>query len=148
MNSGESIEIQYLTSGYADDVFDYFYFEKNLQRDIVAVYNASGTKIVSYVYDAWGNHIAHYTNGGGSTGAQYNPFRYRGYYYDTDLGLYYLNSRYYDSNTGRFISPDHWDVINATPKQLSDKNRQVANVYAALSAIRAIVSELDKNAPY
>ena len=41
-----------------------------------------------------------------TTPAQYNPFRYRGYYYDADLGLYYLNSRYYDSVVGRFINPD------------------------------------------
>ena len=74
------------------------------------------------MYDAWGNHTAHYTNGGGSTGAQYNPFRYIGYYYDIELGLYYLNSRYYDSNTGRFISPDSFDVLTVTPDQLTDKN--------------------------
>ena len=47
-----------------------------------------------------------YTNGGATTAAQYNPFTYRSYYYDDDLGLYYLNSRYYDSNTGRFINAD------------------------------------------
>ena len=47
-----------------------------------------------------------YTNGGATTAAQYNPFTYRSYYYDDDLGLYYLNSRYYDSHTGRFISAD------------------------------------------
>ena len=51
-----------------------------------------------------------------------NPFRYRGYYYDTDLALYYLNSRYYDAKTGRFISPDNIDVICATPHALTDKN--------------------------
>ena len=42
-----------------------------------------------------------------------NPFRYRGYYYDVDLGLYYLNSRYYDSNIGRFISPDDVGYLGA-----------------------------------
>jgi RHS repeat-associated protein len=57
-----------------------------------------------------------------ATGAQYNSFRYHGYCYDTDLGLYYLNSRYYDSNIGRFISPDRIDVLAATPDQLTDKN--------------------------
>ncbi|MBO5906564.1 MAG: RHS repeat-associated core domain-containing protein [Clostridia bacterium] len=41
-----------------------------------------------------------------TTPAQYNPYRYRGYYYDADLGLYYLNSRYYDAVVGRFINPD------------------------------------------
>lgn len=53
--------MQYRTSSYAEDVFDYFYFEKNLQGDIVSVYNVNGTKLVSYSYDAWGNHTAHYT---------------------------------------------------------------------------------------
>ena len=104
--TGAPIGMQYRTSSYAEDVFDTYYFEKNLQGDIVAIYNASGTKLVTYKYDAWGNHTTAYSNGGNTTGAQYNPFRYRGYYYDTDLGLYYLNSRYYDSNTGRFLNAD------------------------------------------
>ena len=50
------------------------------------------------------------------------PFRYRGYYYDTELALYYLNSRYYDANIGRFISPDNYDITLATPFGLTDKN--------------------------
>ena len=106
----------------AEDVFETYYFEKNLQGDIIAVYNASGTIFVGYTYDAWGNCTTTYYNGGGSTGARFNPFRYRGYYYDADLGLYYLNSRYYDANTGRFISPDDASVIGATPEALTDKN--------------------------
>ena len=109
--SGSPIGMQYRTLSYAEGAFDTFYFEKNLQGDIIAVYNASGTKLVGYTYDAWGNCTTTYYNGGGSTGAQYNPFRYRGYYYDTDLGLYYLNSRYYDPNTGRFINADGY--VNA-----------------------------------
>jgi RHS repeat-associated protein len=65
------------------------------------------SKLVSYNYtDAWGNFTVSYSNGGGSTGAQYNPFRYRSYYYDTDLGMYYLQSRYYDAKICRFISAD------------------------------------------
>ena len=47
-----------------------------------------------------------YHNGGASTSARFNPLRYRGYYYDTETGLYYLNSRYYDSVAGRFINAD------------------------------------------
>ncbi|MBQ7387399.1 MAG: RHS repeat-associated core domain-containing protein, partial [Clostridia bacterium] len=71
------------------------------------VYNSSGTLVASYTYtDAWGNQVVTYSNGGGSTGAQYNPFRYRGYYYDRDLVMYYLNSRYYDSKICRFINAD------------------------------------------
>ena len=105
--------MQYRTSSMAEDVFETYYFEKNLQGDIIAVYNASGTKLVSYTYDAWGNCITTYYNGGDSTGAKFNPFRYRGYYYDEDLGLYYLNSRYYDARTGRFISPDDSSYLGA-----------------------------------
>ena len=104
--SGAPIAIHYRLNGSAENVFYTYYLEKNLQGDIIAVYNASGTKLVGYTYDAWGNCTTTYYNGGGSTGAQYNPFRYRGYYYDTGLELYYLNSRYYDSRTGRFINAD------------------------------------------
>ena len=65
-----------------------------------------GTKLVSYTYDAWGNVSITYSNGGDLTGAQYNPFTYRGYYRDAETGFYYLNSRYYDPKVGRFINPD------------------------------------------
>ena len=105
--SGTPIGMMYRTTSYAVNQWDVFWFEKNLQGDIVAVYNESGTKVVTYNYsDAWGNHTVSYTNGGVSTGAAYNPFRYRGYYYDTDLGMYYLQSRYYDAKVCRFINSD------------------------------------------
>lgn len=77
--------------------FDTYYFEKNLFDDIVAVYNSSGTKIGTYTYDAWGNCTT--TVASGNTTLQstilrtYNPFRYRGYYYDIETSLYYLQSR-------------------------------------------------------
>ena len=76
------------------------------QSPIVAVW--SGTqKYISYTYDAWGNFTTqYYIDGYSDLGVYDNPFLYRGYYYDRDLGLYYLQSRYYDSNTGRFISAD------------------------------------------
>ena len=119
---GSPIGMQYRASSYAENVFDYYFFEKNLQGDIVAVYGSNGTKYVEYSYDAWGNFTTTYYNGGASTGAAKNPFTYRGYYYDADLGLYYLNSRYYDSNVRRFISPDTVEVLNATPMSLTDKN--------------------------
>ena len=102
-NTNSPVGMMYRTNAYATDTYDYFLFEKNLQGDIVAVYNSTGTKLLSYTYDAWGNCTV---SGSTTTGAQYNPFRYRGYYYDSELGLYYLNSRYYDSNTGRFINAD------------------------------------------
>jgi RHS repeat-associated protein len=81
-------------------------FEKNLQGDIVAVYNSFGLKLVTYTYDAWGNATTTYHNGGASTLAANNPIRYRGYYYDTTLQMYYLQSRYYDAKICRFINAD------------------------------------------
>ena len=103
---GLPIGFGYHASTYGLDVFDVYWYEKNLQGDIVAVYNHAGTKLLTYTYDAWG---ACYTTNASSSVPSIvtnNPFRYRGYYYDNDLGLYYLNARYYDENTGRFISAD------------------------------------------
>ena len=113
--SGSPIGLQYRSTAYAEGVFDTYYFEKNLFGDIVAVYNASGTKIGSYTYDAWGNCTV--TLNSAATTADkrivrnYNPFRYRGYYYDTETQLYYLQSRYYNPATGRFINADGY--VNA-----------------------------------
>ena len=77
----------------------------NLQGDIVAILNASGTKVVEYKYDAWGNPIAMSGSMLGTLGYS-NPFRYRGYVYDYESGLYYLRSRYYDPEIGRFVNGD------------------------------------------
>ena len=79
-----------------------YVYRKNLQGDIVAILDECGCTRGTYEYDVWGKIIWQ----GGSELLTINPFRYRGYYYDTETGLYYLNSRYYDPETGRFISPD------------------------------------------
>jgi len=119
---GSIAGMRYRTSNYAEGVFDEYLFEKNLQGDVVAIYNANGTKLVSYTYDAWGKVTTTYSNNGASTAARYNPFKYRGYYHDDDTNLYYLNSRYYDPGTGRFINADTTDILTATPEALTDKN--------------------------
>ena len=121
--SGSPIGMQYRTKSMAEGTFYTYLFEKNLQGDIIAVYNTSGTKLVSYVYDAWGNvTVTNHNVSGTNTGARYNPFRYRGYYYDTETGYYYLQSRYYNPEWGRFISPDSFDIIGATTDDLYDNN--------------------------
>ena len=105
--SGSPIGMQYRTKSMAEGTFYTYLFEKNLQGDIIAVYNTSGTKLVSYVYDAWGNvTVTNHNVSGTNTGARYNPFRYRGYYYDTETGYYYLQSRYYNPEWGRFLNAD------------------------------------------
>ena len=82
-----------------------FYYLYNLQGDVVAIVRAATGQIVAkYSYDAWGNCTV--TNATGYAVGDKNPFRYRGYYYDTETGLYYLNSRYYSPEFGRFISAD------------------------------------------
>ena len=75
----------------------------NLQGDIIAIVDSTGTKVVEYKYDAWGRcTIVKDINGI----SEINPIRYRSYYYDTETDLYYLNCRYYDPETGRFINAD------------------------------------------
>lgn len=103
---GSPIGMQYRDLMDDAGVYESYWFEKNLQGDIVKVYSANGTLLVSYSYDAWGSASVQYHNGGGSTNAVYNPFRYRGYYYDAETGLYYLQSRYYNPEIGRFINAD------------------------------------------
>ena len=103
---GYAVGMLYRDSSYEANKFDAFFYERNLQGDIIAVYDCEDTKLVSYTYDAWGNVSTTYLNGGDLTGAQYNPFTYRGYYRDSETGFYYLNTRYYDAVIGRFINAD------------------------------------------
>ena len=79
---------------------EYFY-RKNLQGDVIGIVDSTGASVAEYRYDAWGR-ILEATG----TMASVNPIRYRGYYYDAETGLYYLHSRYYDPEVGRFINPD------------------------------------------
>jgi len=82
-----------------------YFYVKNLQGDIIAIVNSSGTKVVEYLYDSWGKLIS--TTGSlASTVGVKNPYRYRGYRYDTETGLYYLQSRYYDPVAKRFVNAD------------------------------------------
>ena len=72
-----------------------YYFQKNLQGDVIRILDLTGNIVTEYKYDAWGN-ILTISGAEADTIGRYNPFRYRGYYYDTETGFYYLQSRYYD----------------------------------------------------
>ena len=105
-----------------------YYYRKNLQGDVSEIYTAQGQRVAAYTYDAWGKILkitdecgCDITDPNGYCSciecpnalhvAHINPFRYRGYYYDSETGLYYLNTRYYDPETGRFINADTTDVL-------------------------------------
>ena len=83
----------------------YYVYSLNLQGDVMAILNDAGEAVVEYTYDAWGN-ILSITGSMASTVGQFNPLRYRGYVYDNETELYYLQSRYYDPEIGRFINAD------------------------------------------
>ena len=88
-----------------------YYYTHNSCGDIVGIYNGAGELKAHYEYDAWGNVISITDNNGNVITnlnhiGNLNPFRYRGYYQDTETGLYYLMSRYYDPITHRFINAD------------------------------------------
>ena len=113
--NGAPAGIEYRTSVYDEGDFDYYFFDKNIFGDIVGIYNENGRKICTYTYDAWGVCETTLTSGISSTeravADQYNPFRYRGYYYDVETGYYYLQTRYYNPEWGRFLNADGY--INA-----------------------------------
>ncbi len=88
-----------------------YYFAHNWRGDITSIYNADGNVIAKYEYDAWGNVLSIKNASNQSITdvnhiANLNPFRYRGYYYDSESGFYYLMSRYYDPVTHRFLNAD------------------------------------------
>ena len=111
--SGSPVGMQYRNSTYASGVWDTYYYEKNLQGDIVAIYDVSGVKLVSYTYDAWGNFTRTDVASSVPDVVKNNPITYRGYYYDDDLDLYYLATRYYDPETCRFVTADAPSYLGA-----------------------------------
>lgn len=102
--------------GFRYNGIDYYY-RKNLQGDVIAIHSASGTCVATYAYDAWGKHLAIRDGNGNAVDAStahianINPFRYRGYYFDRETNLYYLQTRYYDPDTGRFLNADAVDYL-------------------------------------
>lgn len=86
-----------------------YYYVLNAQGDVVRIVDGSRSVVASYTYDPWGKIIS-----SSGTLADINPLRYRGYYYDTETGFFYLQSRYYDPEIGRFINADSYASTDAT----------------------------------
>lgn len=101
---------------YGNQVFLYV---KNLQGDITGIITDEGFLAARYTYDDWGNCISIESGYALNDVANLNPFRYRGYYYDNDTGLYYLQSRYYAPEIGRFINADDVNFIGLSKSEVS-----------------------------
>ncbi len=119
-----------------------YYYKKNAQNDVLGIYDQNGVELVRYEYDAFGNQktfflvedcqdatlmrFEEYTgnevDNPNAKLATLNPFRYRSYYYDTETNLYYLNSRYYDPELGRFINADDISVLDISRSELNGLN--------------------------
>ena len=92
------------------DGADYVY-KKNLQGDIIGILDSNLNEVVKYTYDSWGKVLSVTDAEGKEVTDEYNiglvnPFRYKGYYYDYETGYYYLKTRYYNPEWGRFLNAD------------------------------------------
>lgn len=137
-----------------------YYYVKNLQNDVIAIVNTSGNIVVEYEYDDWGDVYAYGSMA--STVGAVNPIRYRSYYYDTDTGFYYLQTRYYDPAIRRFINADgnvnaNGDIIGFNmyaycgnnPVMYSDPTGKIAWWVVAIVVVSVIAIDhaLAKHAP-
>ena len=83
------------------DSYSTYYYVLNTHGEIIQLVHPYGDIVAEYQYDAWGNILS-----ASGSRAEINPLRYRGYYYDSETGFYYVSSRYYDPEIGRFINAD------------------------------------------
>ena len=107
--NGNPLAVKYRTSANATGT--YYYYARNSRGDVIGLYNAAGSLYRTYTYDVWGNILSvKDANGSDVTSqtdiAHLQSLRYRGYYYDSETGFYYLQSRYYDPGTHRFVNED------------------------------------------
>ena len=98
-----------------------YYYRKDAQANIVALLDNTGTVVVKYKYDAWGKCKVLDAIGAEITDNTHigilNPFRYRSYYFDHGIGLYFLKTRYYDPEIGRFMTID--DIAYLDPENIN-----------------------------
>ncbi len=117
VNSSRELTYLYDECGMIGVMYSYngatsqpYYFHKNLQGDVIAIYDASGNLKAEYAYDAYGN--CRILNSTAGDLARNNPIRYRSYYLDRETGFYFLTTRYYNPEWRRFISPDSTDYLD------------------------------------
>jgi len=124
IKQSNGLDFFYDTTGIAGLVKDgeYFFYRKDAQGNVIAIINGDDGLIARYEYDAWGNNVVTDKDGNPVTSGigVLNPFRYRSYYYDTETELYYLQTRYYDPELGRFISQD--SIEYAAPETINGLN--------------------------
>ena len=125
-----------------NDPFEQYFFTKNLQGDIMKIYTEGGELAVEYKYDAWGAIVDISYSSAYEKIAKANCLLYRGYYYDFETGYYYLNSRYYDPQVKRFISPDDVNYLGA------NDDMSAFNLYAYCSNNPVMYSDIRGNKWY
>ena len=111
--SGQLMAIRYKGADY--------YYVRNGLMTITGLVDANGASVVNYFYDNWGN-MLNITGSMAASLGKNNPYRFKGYYYDEETGMYYLKSRYYQPEICRFISADNEDVLIDTHVDLANKN--------------------------
>ena len=132
INSGKKYEVWYQYDadgspiGVEIDGASYLYL-KNAQNDIIGLVDENGTVVARYVYNAWGEVLSVTDQNGQEVTskthvANLNGLRYRGYYYDVDLGWYYLNTRYYDPLAKRYLNADSLNAVVASLDSFYDNN--------------------------
>lgn len=112
-----------------------FYFTKDIHANINAIINAEGQVLARYEYTAWGEHICKDADGtiiyDSKTGVvagfenhigNINPIKYRSYYWDDSVKLYYLQTRWYDPEVGRWISPDKIEILDVAKNYINGLN--------------------------
>ena len=118
LKQSNGLEFFYDTMGLVGLMYngESYVYRKDVQGNIIAILDSNGEIVVQYRYDAWGNHKVYNPDGTENADKNFignlNPFRYRGYYFDTETGFYYLQTRYYDPEVGRFINMDSIDYVN------------------------------------
>ena len=143
-SSGNCIDFIYGAGGVVGFRFNdkTYYYRKNLLGDVIGIFDDNRQQITKYTYKSWGEHeikvlynntfidIEEYKTYNINSNdnikvSELNPFRYRSYYYDIETKLYYLKSRYYDSETGRFINADDIVALDVTSQAINGINLYV-----------------------